>query len=219
MVLLHESAGSRLSLIPGDFPSKGTKEERIKPGELKILGITKEVKNLKIQRDENKCRDYDDNDSQSKCYLENVLAKKFENESIINDCINVTKICLIPQAKDIVDFDLEQCTTKEQYDCMLSLLKTDPDERNEMCPNPCMEISYKTLSKSLPQDMSKFAILMMYYKSNHYSLLEEYLVFDSAAILVALGGSLGLFLGFSFFQCATAIVNNIISFTKKLTGE
>lgn len=217
--MIHESAGSRLSLIPGDFPSKGTKEERIKPGELKILGITKEVKNLKIQRDEHQCKDYHYNDSQAKCYLENILTKKMKNESIIDGCKNVTKICLIPQAKDIVDFDLEQCTTKEEYDCMLRLLKTDPDERNAMCPNPCIEISYKTLSKSLPQDMSKFAILMMYYKSNHYSLLEEYLVFDSSSILVALGGSLGLFLGFSFFQCAIAIINNVISFTKKLTGE
>ena len=131
----------------------------------------------------------------------------------------MTKVCLIPQAKDIVNFDLDQCTTKEEYDCMLKLLKTDPDLRNEVCPNPCWEITYKTLSKSLPQDMAKFAILMMYYKSNHYSLLEEYLVFDSSSILVALGGSLGLFLGFSFFQCATAIVNYVINCTKKLSGE
>ena len=223
VLLIHESPGARFSLVPGDFPSKGTKEERIKLGELKILGITKEVKNLKTQRDEGKCKDYDPEDSQAKCYLEQVLMAKMKNESIIEDCKNATKICLIPQAKDIInilgDHDLDQCTTKNEYDCMIDLLKTDPDLRNEVCPNPCTEITYITISKSLPQDMPRWAILMMYYKSNYYSLLEEYLVFDFSAILVALGGSLGLFLGFSFFQCAIAMINNVITFAKKITGN
>ena len=179
VLLIHESAGSRFSLVPGDFISTGTKEERIKLGELKILGITKEVRNLNIQRDEGKCKDYDPEDSQAKCYLEQVLMKKLKNESIIEDCENVPKLCLIPQAKDIInilgDQDLDQCTTKSEYVCMLNLLRTDPDLRNEVCPNPCIETTYKTISKALPQDSPRLAMLMMHYKSNYYSLLEEYL--------------------------------------------
>ena len=54
------------------------------------------------------------------------------------------------------------------------------------------------MSKRIPHDLSNMALISMYYQSDHLRLLEEYLVFDFNSILVAMGGSLGLFLGFSF---------------------
>ena len=141
-----------------------------------------------------------------------------KNESILKDCENVQNICLIPQAKDIFEdsFDLEQCTTKEEYECMRNLLKTNVSLRNEVCPDSCMEINYQTISKSLPHDHPNYAILLMYYASDHHTIKEEYLVFDFNAIIVALGGSLGLFLGFSFFQCGMTIVDNIFKWGKTI---
>ena len=208
--MLHESPGSRFSLIPGDFPSNGMKEERVKPGELKIFGIKKEIRDLKVHRNSQQCIDYEIQNSQSKCYMENILAKRFQNESMISACKNVSKACLIPQAKNFIDFNLDQCTTKEEYDCMKGLLITNENIMAKMCPKPCKEISFKTVSKSLPHDITNYAIVIMHYMSNDYVLLEEYLVFDFTAILVALGGSLGLFLGFSCLQCFNSIVDRII---------
>ena len=70
------------------------------------------------------------------------------------------------------------------------------------------------------------ALIEMFYLSDRMSLLEEYLIFDFASILVAIGGSLGLFLGFSLFQSGSQLLDVImgLSFkwmknTKKKVGK
>ena len=98
----------------------------------------------------------------------------------------------------------------------LDLSATSTDELNDLCPNSCIEISYEIMSKRIPHDLSDMALISMYYQSDHLRLLEEYLVFDFTSILVAIGGSLGLFLGFSFFQCATGLCSNTMDFTRRL---
>ena len=213
IILLHETPGSRYSLVPGDYVSKGTTEVRFKPGQLTDLGVSKEIKTLKIDKTEGKCQDYLGTDSQSKCYLK-ILANKLHRVSENEGCQNV-KICWIPQVRNILKKeDVDQCLTKVEYECMQKVLKTDPEEMNVQCPQSCTHISYKIQVKSLPQDMTQHAILLMYYTSNGYLLFEEYLVFDEIAIIVALGGSLGLFLGFSCYQCFDSIALGIV----KLSG-
>ena len=90
------------------------------------------------------------------------------------------------------------------------------DESNNPCPNSCIEISYEIMSKRIPHDLSNMALISMYYQSDHLRLLEEYLVFDFNSILVAMGGSLGLFLGFSFFHCVTGLCSNTMDFARRL---
>ena len=55
----------------------------------------------------------------------------------------------------------------------------------------------------------------MFYLSDRMSLLEEYLIFDFASILVAIGGSLGLFLGFSLFQSGSQLLDVIMGISFK----
>lgn len=98
-----ETPGSRYSLVPGDYVSKGTTEVRFKPGQLTDLGVSKEIKTLKIDRKEGKCQDYLGTDSQSKCYLK-ILAEKFQRVSEIEGCQDV-KVCWIPQVKNILKED------------------------------------------------------------------------------------------------------------------
>ena len=106
------------------------------------------------------------------------------------------------------------------YQISIDLLESasinSTDELNNPCPNSCTEISYEIMSKRIPHDLSDMALISMYYQSDHLRLLEEYLVFDFTSILVAIGGSLGLFLGFSFFQCATGLCSNTMDFARKL---
>ena len=98
----------------------------------------------------------------------------------------------------------------------LDLSATSTDELNDLCPNSCTEISYETMSKSIPHDLSDMTLISMYYQSDHLRLFEEYPVFDFTSILVAIGGSLGLFLGFSFFKCDTGFCSKTIAFTRRL---
>ena len=131
---------------------------------------------------------------------------------------------MIPQAYNIFDdqdwtskHSWPICTEEEEYYCMMKLLNTQVKYRNEICPRPCIEITYQTNSKSISHDVSYAAVVLMYYQSEKMHLLEEYLIFDFSSILVAVGGSLGLFLGFSFFQCGSIVMHEFITHLMKLS--
>ena len=98
ILFLHETAGARFGLIPGDYPSRGMKEERLRLGEMKMLGITKSIKSLKVQRQRGTCKDYSIGDSQAKCYLQNVLLPK-----LLKNGTNCEGVCHIPQLQDILE--------------------------------------------------------------------------------------------------------------------
>ena len=54
------------------------------------------------------------------------------------------------------------------------------------------------------------SILMIFkYASNKRNVYEETLMFDDTSLVGSLGGSLGLFVGFSFFGYAMPIVESI----------
>ena len=97
---------------------------------------------------------------------------------------------------------------------MMNLLITKPSQRNELCPRPCTEIKYETTSNTVRHDLN-LALVQMFYQSDRISLLEEYLIFDFASILVAIGGSLGLFLGFSLFQSGSQLFDVIVELSLK----
>ena len=88
-MILHETPGSRYSLIPGDYLSKGSVKETVKLGELKLLGISQRKKKLYVQRENFACKDYDPYDSPAKCYIDKVLRPRFENEEEhISHCVS-----------------------------------------------------------------------------------------------------------------------------------
>ena len=99
ILFLHETPGARFGLVPGDYPSRGMNEERIRIGEMKMLGITKSIKRLKIQKQRGNCKDYPIGDSQAKCYIQMVLLPK-----ILKNDTNCQKVCKIPQLQDILEF-------------------------------------------------------------------------------------------------------------------
>ena len=101
----------------------------------------------------------------------------------------------------------------------LDLSATSTDELNDLCPNSCTEISYETMSKSIPHYLFDTALISMYYQSDQLRLLEEYFVFDFTSILVAIGGLLELFLGFLFFQRAIGFCSKTIAFLPEETSQ
>ena len=55
----------------------------------------------------------------------------------------------------------------------------------------------------------------IFYTSTSFTLEEQYHLFDVNAIVSALGGSLSLFLGFSFWQIIDATLRHISLYFKK----
>ena len=48
------------------------------------------------------------------------------------------------------------------------------------------------------------------YQSTDITVIEEVLLFDFAAIVAAVGGSLGLFIGFSFLDVFKAFIDKLL---------
>ena len=221
-LILHETPGARYSLIPGDLT--GFKLEKIKFGEYTTIGIRKQVMKWNVQKEDKACKTYEPTDSQAKCYIEKVMLKRHHDDGEVMDCHvastnETTLACMIPQNVDVLKLvensTFKECTSKEEYECMITRLTTLSDERDEICPKPCEEISFKTTIKSVPT-YSTYTVIVMKYEENRIDVLEEYLIFDLNAIVSAVGGSLGLFLGFSFFQFGSMLMTNLKTLLYKL---
>lgn len=224
---LHETPGSRYDLIPGDLLT--SRSIPIDYGKITKVGINRKTKLLDVQKDQGACKDYDPMDSQALCkihkkYLSKLLYQSQESiEGCLRDGYNATRLCLIPQWLTIWNLNkfahMDQCTTQDEYLCMLSLMNVQMENtlKNE-CLEPCKKIWLETFTKSidLPKAFSNWAFVYMYYQHDYTSEMREYLIFDFSSIVAAIGGSLGLFLGFSFLQCGSLILNRTVSFSRQL---
>ena len=227
--IIHETPGARFSLIPGDSLRHKTIVEYLVTGQAYMLGLIRSSKILAAQKGNLQCKEYDKDDSQEKCYIEKVLAQKYSDfESTRQAClskgINVTNKCVLPQALNILEFvknqtdvvQMNQCTTFDEYDCMVrETLVTLPKLRDEKCPKPCSQFSLEKITKNIPSNDGT-SLVQLYYADNYMTLYEEYLIFDLNSIVGLIGGSLGLFLGFSFLQCGDFVLHSFEKILKSV---
>ena len=162
-------------------------------------------------------------------YLHDTTEEQFE-------CENVDGIpCMIPQAKDLLSLDeqksLHQCSTFYQYNCMLTRLMSSTKSANnivKMCKTTSVYVdkedydgtSTVRYAQSLQYSIFKYLCLqfgmnvttgMMIYLMDHkIESTREYLLYDFPAIVSAVGGNLGLFLGFSCFSTGKSIMDRYL---------
>ena len=82
------------------------------------------------------------------------------------------------------------------------------------CLKPCEEITYKDSIAKLAESMylkeGKNTALFTVVMTNVQRVEKEVLVYDTNDMIGAIGGLLGLFLGFSFFDVICKCLNNLI---------
>ena len=82
------------------------------------------------------------------------------------------------------------------------------------CLKPCKETTYKDSVAKLVEPMylkdDKNTALFDIFLSNVQKVEKEVLVYDTNDMIGAIGGSLGLFLGFSFFDVICKCLDNLI---------
>ena len=91
------------------------------------------------------------------------------------------------------------------------------------CPKPCKITTYKDsrldLTESLFLKTGQTLANLELQRNNIRRIEKEVLVYDTNDVIGAVGGSLGLFLGFSFFDVISKCLDNlIILLLKYLTG-
>ncbi len=83
------------------------------------------------------------------------------------------------------------------YSCLESSLNLD----KTICRQGCEAINYEGSPRTiLNEDENGSTSLTIEFASMDVEVREELLIFDFNAIVSAVGGSLGLFLGFSFYD-------------------
>ncbi len=116
----------------------------------------------------------------------------------------------------------ETCKDKDEWDSSKKTYRKA--YRNHVnptltgCPKACHSTRFIPKKREdITKDTGNFTYYYVYYQTTRVLVYEEYLLFDFGSIVSAVGGSLGLFLGFSCWQMVKEASGFLNMFSKKLT--
>lgn len=149
------------------------------------------------------------------------LQRSLENSTI--KC----KIPLFDYTTYITD-NLEYCTTKEDALAVETLVYelAQKNHASYVCGSICMRSTYpsvinplskRVLSKELQKYGDGYLIIWAFYSSLNVEEKIETYVFDFNSAIIAVGGSLGLFVGWSLYSMITTFIDYILC--GKKSGE
>ena len=84
------------------------------------------------------------------------------------------------------------------------------------CPKPCTEKAYSIVERKFPWNTTeKYTVIWYMHASTKVDLYTEIRLYDYNAIMAAVGGSLGLFLGFSVLDSILLLIRQIFALIEK----
>ncbi len=162
------------------------------------------------------CRNYMHNDSAIRCSQKLIgedMRSKFEK--------SCEKLCFPAPHKTLMELALQEgkevelCQTEHEMTCAGKY--SNIINYGLSCEKPCQQTSYNgRIQTQNTYGDDGLIVLQFLLSSSEIILQEEVLLFDFATFVGSFGGSLGLFIGFSFFDFSTYISDKIINiFTLK----
>lgn len=136
------------------------------------------------------------------------------------------KLCWIPQANFLISSSLISNTSIEACKMIDDMKVMRTELQNALaaattyvpeCMVPCT--TEKMVVKSFKSPIytnDSYIDVYLHWESGTISIEEEYLLMDFSAIVSAVGGSLGLFLGFSCLDFLMQVLNKFDPFLRKL---
>ena len=122
-------------------------------------------------------------------------------------------VTLPESAKKSLNFKDTECETVYDHTCMVWEFKYALDEIIQKCPKNCVNVQYtgkSTFSLPTTGDASKYERKYnLYFISTKTTVEEEYLIMDFTGLIGAIGGTLGLFIGFSFKEITTLLIEGL----------
>ena len=116
--------------------------------------------------------------------------------------------------KVIEDMNLPWCETQLERECVGRVMKQFWFEsKKQKCPRPCSHVQYKSLGKSTEKatnDINRnftFAFMFLSYAAT--TVHQEYYIFDEIGMISSVGGTLGMFIGVSFNNVISAILDAV----------
>jgi len=147
------------------------------------------------------------------CYTSFIVSTKFEEYG------NCSRKCF-PVALPIMGApNITMCKTKDEYDCNFKLFDKYLEEITiEMCPKACSVLQYsetvimgdrhKIYRPNATDYLRRYSYTLG--KLQNVIVHKEYLIYDFIGVIGSAGGTLGLFVGFSFSN----IIDTIMIFLK-----
>ena len=102
------------------------------------------------------------------------------------------------------------CQSWKEYICMVQSMSKEIDAASEMCPKYCSIFEYEGRLKNDIQNYLVEEFTWSYDISNNTQINEQYLVYDFAGFLGSVGGTIGLFIGFSFYDTLIIMINYLM---------
>ena len=146
------------------------------------------------------------NDQANKCFTEQLLKIKCRRK-----CVPST----LPLINSIEEWkDIPECHSWDEFMCMakgiilLSYVESQPQKA--LCPRYCNQLEY---TGNVQADLNAYELSGLvgwsYSISSTTNVNEEYLVYDLPSLVGSVGGTIGIFVGFSVFDLIVTIIDNI----------
>ena len=166
----------------GDLDTTG-----MSPGETKVVNINPEK--YKFLSSQTECRE--------EPYTE-LFFQKLSN-LIRQDCLKPCKPDIsFGKRLNAMLGDLQICENKAELKCYE---ETVPKAKGSLTSKPCVKVDYKGLTTSSKNENENRAIgLLQFNDPPVIKVREEYLIYDIVSMISAIGGTMGLCIGISFYN-------------------
>ena len=141
---------------------------------------------------------------------------KRHHECIARHMIQTCKPCQFPVFKHLLSTNstatFDNCQSPAQVATIHNCLEEEITAAIlHRCPGPCNQWKYEIATRKVPIQgrPSNMSRVSLYFERMEVEEREEYLLLDFTAILAAVGGSMGMFLGFSFLSAGSAILKRM----------
>ena len=107
---------------------------------------------------------------------------------------------------------LNVCKTLDNFERAHYFLREALKSARDKCKTPCKLLTYRrtTGEESLPGTPKNTSQLKLFFYNTNVMVEGTYVLFDINSIVASVGGSLGLFLGFSFWDWATLVIDKMV---------
>ena len=109
--------------------------------------------------------------------------------------------------------NLPVCRNKTELECFIQSKRASQKEiGRENLIKPCTLLQYKSVGATWYNPKRNEAIFRMtFQKPPRVTVKEEYLIYDLLTMIGAVGGTLGIFIGFSFHDLFQGILSSCMS--------
>ena len=103
---------------------------------------------------------------------------------------------MLPKRYERLVRDMPNCTSENEIHCFDSAAAA---AEKEILLRPCTKVSYKVEASTYPSlSEGNKATFWVKFSSQTVAVKEEYLIYDLVTMISAIGGTMGLCIGFSF---------------------